>query len=277
MPSSPPPEKRRDPLLPIDAAARALGRRLLRGADTISLATMASQDNGLAGISSGFPFASLVTMATDYDGAPLLLLSLLAVHTRALNADPRCSLLIRAAPQANGDPLAQPRLSLVGRARRLDRQQRLRAHLLPRFLNRHPRAALYADFPDFDLYRIDLVGGLLNGGFARAYAVQPEDLLAPAQASASDEGERDAFAALAPGLVDSFNNDRLEDVQRVAQELCGAPGGDAWRLAGIDPCGIDLKAEGRSARLEFDLGPVAATALTARIEALVAQARERGD
>ena len=61
----------------------------------------------------GTPFASLVTIATDADGTPLMLLSRLSAHTRNLLADPRCSLLF--SQGGKGDPLAHPRLTVVGR------------------------------------------------------------------------------------------------------------------------------------------------------------------
>ena len=37
----------------------------------------------------GFPFASLVTVATDHDGSPLFLMSRLSAHTLNLETDPR--------------------------------------------------------------------------------------------------------------------------------------------------------------------------------------------
>src|SRR5215208_4235184 len=64
----------------------------------------------------GFPFASLVTVATDHDGSPLLLTSRLSVHTQNLEQDSRASMLL--AERSKGDPLAHPRLTVVGRASR---------------------------------------------------------------------------------------------------------------------------------------------------------------
>ena len=124
----------------------------------------------------GYPFASLVTTATDYDGAPVLLLSGLSPHTRALRLDPRCSLLV--GQPGRGDPLAHPRLT-VDRERRLRRSEH-RDHRLvrDRFLARHPVAARYVDFADFDFYRLEILGARLNGGFANAFAMQAQDLVA---------------------------------------------------------------------------------------------------
>src|SRR6185437_11644586 len=62
----------------------AIARRLLRAADRGTLATSLE----------GWPYASLVLVATAPDGAPLLLLSTLARHTAAIAREPRVSLLI---------------------------------------------------------------------------------------------------------------------------------------------------------------------------------------
>src|ERR1700694_944300 len=61
---------------------------------------------------TGHPFASLVNVATDFDGAPLILISRLSTHTANLEQDGRASLLL--ASTGKGDPLAHPRLMLLG-------------------------------------------------------------------------------------------------------------------------------------------------------------------
>ena len=52
---------------------------------------------------SGDPYCSLVNVATAADGAPLFLLSTLAIHTKNLLADPRVSLMLD--ERKAGDPL----------------------------------------------------------------------------------------------------------------------------------------------------------------------------
>src|SRR5258707_14342838 len=61
-------------------------KKLLREGRSGALATL------LPG--SGDPYCSLVNVATAADGAPLLLISRLAVHTKNILADPRVSLTI---------------------------------------------------------------------------------------------------------------------------------------------------------------------------------------
>ena len=92
---------------PREAEYDALGeaKRLLRTIRAGALASLAE---------SGHPFGSLVNAATDYDGSPLLLLSRLAAHTQNLERDPRCSLLL--SQSGKGDPLAHPRVTVIGRA-----------------------------------------------------------------------------------------------------------------------------------------------------------------
>src|SRR5437763_14617379 len=55
---------------------------------------------------TGHPFASLVNVATDIDGSPLILTSRLSTHTANLEADGRASVLL--AESGKGVPLKDP-------------------------------------------------------------------------------------------------------------------------------------------------------------------------
>ena len=44
------------------------------------------------------------------------------------------------------------------------------------WLARHPKARLYVDFADFAFVRLRPEGAHLNGGFGRAYRLEPSDL-----------------------------------------------------------------------------------------------------
>src|SRR5688500_12141509 len=70
----------------------------------------------------GHPFASMMPYALDDRGRPLLLISSMAVHTQNLMEDARASLLVTQ-PTA-GDPLAAGRLTLMGKAQRVDDVER---------------------------------------------------------------------------------------------------------------------------------------------------------
>src|SRR5438128_2125579 len=60
----------------------------------------------------GHPFASVMPYALDAAGAPLFLISTMAMHTQNLEADARASLLITQ-PGWSGDPLAAERARRV--------------------------------------------------------------------------------------------------------------------------------------------------------------------
>src|SRR3954463_5390988 len=90
---------------PADFDPRAVARTILR---SIRAGTLGTLDRN-----TGHPFASLVNVATDVDGAPLVLTSRLSTHTANLEADGRASVLL--AETGKGDPLAHPRLTMLGR------------------------------------------------------------------------------------------------------------------------------------------------------------------
>ncbi len=140
----------------------ALARRMLAEAREATLATAFA---GARPDERGWPYASLVLLATDARGMPLLLLSDLAEHTRNLRDDPRVSLLIDAT-QGHADRLAEPRLTLLGRAAVIA-DDADRADARTRFLARHPPAATYAGFGDFRFYRVTPDRAHLVAGFGR--------------------------------------------------------------------------------------------------------------
>ena len=124
---------------------------------------------------TGHPFASLVNVATDADGSPLILISRLSTHTANLETDGRASVLM--ASTGKGDPLAHPRLTLIGAFRPLARDDSQEARVRRRFLARHPKAELYAGFADFSFWRLGVVSAHLNAGFARAADLKAADVM----------------------------------------------------------------------------------------------------
>jgi len=259
--------------------ARGLARHLLR---TIRAGALATCD----GARDGHPLATLVSLATDIDGAPLLLLSQLSAHRTNLERDPRASLLLAA--RGKGDPLAHPRLSLIGRVQRLDDTDRA-ARARSRFLARHPKAKLYADFSDFAWFRMEVEAGHLNGGFARAAALTRDDLIL-------DLTGAGALLAAHDGAVAHMNEDHADALALYATRLAGAgedlagagedgdgastPGGESvpggvWRTTGLDPEGLDLACGDHCTRIPFPTPVTTPDALRAVLVDLARKARER--
>jgi putative heme iron utilization protein len=157
-------ERAMDPIRPTDAEARSLARDLIAGARFAAL--------GVIDPETGVPMVTRIALVPGPDGAPLTLISTLSAHTSALRAEPRCSLLI-GEPGGRGDPLTHPRLTLQARAEQADKAA-LKAH----YLGLYPKATLYYDFGDFGLVRFAPLAGHLNGGFGKAYRLEPADLIA---------------------------------------------------------------------------------------------------
>lgn len=226
-------------------------RTLLRALDRASLATL------LPGEPSGWPYASLVLVAVDHDLTPILLLSDMAEHTRAIKADGRVSLLFDGTAGLD-QPLTGPRVTVVGRAERTA-DDRMRA----RFLARHPDSALYAGFKDFGFYRVAVERAHLVGGFGKIRWIGAADL-APPQA--------EGLAGAEAGIVAHMNADHADAVQLYAAKLIGRAG-EGWKMTGIDPEGIDLRRGGEVARLPFDEPLRAAAEARKVLVALVGRAR----
>jgi putative heme iron utilization protein len=167
MPPRPEPNPRADPVRAADDEAQALARRLLTGARIAALAVIDP--------ATGAPFVSRVAFGLGPGGEVLTLVSDLALHARALRADPRASLLV-GEPGARGDPLVHPRLTLRATADFVAAGAPERAGMRAAWLRDHPKAALYADFADFHFIRFAVESGHLNGGFGKAYALSANDL-----------------------------------------------------------------------------------------------------
>jgi putative heme iron utilization protein len=153
------------PIRPTDDEARALARELTQGATFAAL--------GVIDPATGAPHVTRISFALDASNQPITLVSTLAFHTGALQANPICSLLIGEPPN-KGDPLAFPRLTLSARAEILPPEHK--ADLRGPFLKAHPKAQLYIDFSDFHFVRFDLTGAALNAGFGKAYELTKDDL-----------------------------------------------------------------------------------------------------
>lgn len=155
------------PIRPTDDEARTLARRLLDHARFGAL--------GVLDPATGAPMVTRIAVGTDAGGRPVSLVSDLSAHTRALRANPACSLLV-GEPGPRGDPLTHPRLTLQARAgfvrKGADGHDALRA----RWLDGHPKSALYVDFADFSFAVFAVEAAHLNGGFGRAFVLTPGDL-----------------------------------------------------------------------------------------------------
>src|SRR3954449_11415134 len=167
LPGAMPNRLREGARAPADFDPKAVAKSLLRATRAGTLGTLDRN--------TGHPFASLVNVATDVDGSPVILTSRLSTHTANLEVDGRASVLL--AETGKGDPLAHPRLTVLGTFAQVARDSEDDLRVRRRFLARHPKAELYAGFGDFSFWRMNVASAHLNGGFARAADLAPQDVL----------------------------------------------------------------------------------------------------
>jgi putative heme iron utilization protein len=214
-----------------EVAPAVQARRLLRAARAATLAT----------VTAGQPFASLVTPACDTDLSVLILISTLSDHTRHLQSEPRCALMVAEAP-TSANPQTAPRVTITGLA-----APEPDPEMKKRWLRIHPYAAFYADFGDFSLWRIRPMGAQLVGGFARAARIKQADLL-------PDPTAVSALRGAEAGIIEHCNADHPDAMDAIVRTAGGT--GAGWRMVVVDTDGCDLAREEQVLRTHWS-APVA--------------------
>ena len=230
----------------------AQARALVRSRDRAALATAMNKD--------GWPYASLVMIACDASANPLLMISELAEHTQNILVEDRVGLLIDGTDGLD-NPLTGARVTLVGHAAKTTDTDHLN-----RYIARHPDAALYAEFADFAVYRLEVERIHMVAGFGAIHWIEKStygfDLTAMGELMAAEAD-----------IVGHMNEDHAGAVQLYANKLLGLQGA-GWVMTGVDPEGCDLRNGGRVARLAFDAPIYTADEARAALVALVGKARK---
>jgi hypothetical protein len=238
-----------------DFSAPRLARSLLRRSRQGALATLMP--------GSGDPYCSLVNVASNWNGSPILLISRLALHTRNILGDPRISLMLD--ERAEGDPLEGARIMLAGRAEEAAGAEE--GVLRRRYLNAHPSSEVFVNFKDFSFFKIRPAAAHLVAGFGRIVDLEPGQFL-------TDISDADALLEAEQGAIEHMNADHREAMNLYATKLLGAEQAD-WRCTGCDPDGMDMQAGAQTLRLEFPERVVNGTALRKMLVKLAAEARAK--
>ena len=200
---------------------------------------------GIALEPAGFPYGSLVTVASDVVGRPLLLLSTLAEHTRNLLARSEASILITEPLGAHDQPLAVGRVTMLGQCAAVTKDER--AAVRETFLAQQPGASYYVDFADFAFYRLEPTAMRYVGGFGRMSWVTADDYRL---------AEPDPLASAAAGILTHMNDDHTDAVLAYAKVLAGVADASSATMTAVDRYGFELAAitpKGpRAVRLAFD-------------------------
>jgi hypothetical protein len=173
---------------------------------------------------SGYPFGSVVPFALDHGGAPVMLLSHLAQHTRNIDANPCCGLTLL--EPGTGDVQQRGRLSAPG-----DVQQVETTPQIARYFDYFPHSRAYYDQLGFRFYRFQPVRLHWNGGFATARWFAASRIL---RANPFDrDTEQRLLAHLNAGHADAMRH------YLPATGASDAHG--AAVMVGIDGTGVDLR------------------------------------
>ncbi len=234
-------------------------RTLALQATSATLSTIAREPRG-------FPYGSLVTVAVDDVGRPLLLLSELAEHTGNLQTHPEASVLLTEPLGGHDQPLALGRVTILGPCAKVAAAER--AGVREAFLEHQPSAAYYVDFDDFDFYRVEPTALRYVGGFGRMSWVSAEDYRA---------AEPDPLAAAASGILKHMNDDHADAVLAYARVLAGVADAASATMTAVDRYGFEIAAMTpngpRAARIAFDVAVATPDDVRRSMVAMVKRAR----
>lgn len=235
-------------------------RTLVAAQSTGTLCTIALEP-------AGYPYGSFVTFAL-HRGAPVFLISRIAEHTRNLTGDARASLLVHEAGKA--DPLANGRVTLIGKAEKLAKDAPDLAEVRDAFLAAHPESSYYVGYNDFDFWRLAPEAVRYIGGYGRMSWVD---------AQAFRTAEPDPLAAASARVLSHMNDDHADSLLLYAQKLTSAPTPQKAVMTAIDRYGFEMTittADGVGpARIGFDTPLTSADEARTALVALVKRASQR--
>lgn len=167
---------------------------------------------------SGFPFGSVMPYALTSDGAPIFLISGMAIHTQNVLADPRASLLVMQRDNAS-DPLGMARVTLLGTVTRIDD---VPDGVRDLYLARHPNARHWVGYSDFAFFRLDVTHVYFVGGFGAMGWIAKDDYTLAAA---------DPLAEAAAGIIEHMNADHAESLREIARHFAGLEAEEATMVS----------------------------------------------
>ncbi|PIA60065.1 hypothetical protein AQUCO_00400740v1, partial [Aquilegia coerulea] len=155
----------------------------------------------------GYPSGSMVDFACDTDGTPILAISSLALHTKDLLANPKCSLLVARDPEDRTDLV----ITVHGDAILVPEKDK--DVIRTAYLRRHPNA-FWVDFGDFQFMRIEpKVVGYVTGvatALQRSGECKKEEF---------EAAKVDPISQFSIPVATHMNKDHAEDTKAIVQHL----------------------------------------------------------
>jgi len=183
----------------------------------------------------GHPFGSIVPYVVDADGAPTILISDIAQHTKNLIEDPRASLMVMA--QSEGEIQAGGRLTCIVEAQRLAEE----GDVGERYYRYFPQSRAYHQAHGFAFWRLQPIRFRYIGGFGDIRWIEPNDFMLT-----------NPFAGAAEaGIVEHMNDDHGKAIHHYL-DLAGVEPDDEARMLGMDSEGFDLATNGKIVRIALE-------------------------
>lgn len=152
---------------PVDDEALDLARQLICTSNYGALGTTEPETNA--------PMVTRIAFCAAPDGELISLVSMLSYHTKALIANPACSIML-GEPEDKGDPLTYPRITLQAKAGIIDHGTDEYQRLSKTYLDAYPKAKPYIGFTDFRFVKFTPEKAYLNGGFGKAFVLSSDDI-----------------------------------------------------------------------------------------------------
>ncbi|KAI7731436.1 hypothetical protein M8C21_007806 [Ambrosia artemisiifolia] len=177
----------------------------------------------------GYPSGSMVDFACDASGSPILAVSSLAVHTKDLLANSKCSLLMAKDPDDRTDLV----ITVHGDAVPVPKEDR--DAIRTAYLARHPEA-FWVDFGDFQFLRIEpkvvrFVSGVATALLGSGEFTKEEFLAAKV----------DPISQFSKPVTSHMNKDHSDDTKLMVQYSTSIPVDFAYMLD-LDSLGFNVKA-----------------------------------
>ncbi|CAN6219334.1 unnamed protein product [Urochloa humidicola] len=178
---------------------------------------------------AGYPSGSMVDFACDLDGSPILAVSSLAVHSKNLSGNPKCSLLVAKDPEDRTDTV----ITVYGDAVPVSDEQK--DSVRSAYLRRHPDA-FWVDFGDFSFLHIKPKAVRYVSGVATA-------LLGSGEFSAAEykEAKVDPISQFSTPITSHMNKDHADDTKLIVQHSTTVKVDFAYMLD-VDSLGFNVKA-----------------------------------
>jgi len=178
---------------------------------------------------AGYPSGSMVDFACDQDGSPILAVSSLAVHSKNLSGNPKCSLLIAKDPEDRTDTV----ITVYGDAVPVSDEQK--DSVRSAYLRRHPDA-FWVDFGDFSFLHIKPKAVRYVSGVATA-------LLGSGEFSPTEykEAKVDPISQFSTPITSHMNKDHADDTKLIVQHSTTVKVDFAYMLD-VDSLGFNVKA-----------------------------------